>query len=101
MKQVGTYSELLYAHLVDSNGSRLTYLHYTARVQYGSSIELMFYRPVYIQRNKDYKVVVVFNKQYGWYPFGTSPSSTMVRGVTFNFNDEARDGLIRSIIFSC
>lgn len=96
----GMYSELLYAHLVDADGSRLTYLHYTARVDYRSIIELMFYRPVYIQRNKDYKVGVVFNRN-GWYPIGTCTPQTTVASVTFSFsNDTVRDGLIRSIIFS-
>lgn len=47
-----TYTELLYAHLLDSDGARLTYTHFTSRVPFRSLIDLSFNRPVYIQRNK-------------------------------------------------
>lgn len=47
-----SYTELLYAHLLDSDNSRLTYTHYTSRVWFGQLIEINFNRPVYIQRNK-------------------------------------------------
>lgn len=47
-----SYTELLYAHLLDSDGSRLTYTHYTSRVWYGQLVEINFNRPIYIQRNK-------------------------------------------------
>ncbi|XP_060517199.1 BTB/POZ domain-containing protein 1-like [Cylas formicarius] len=98
------YPELLYAHLLDAEGSRLTYTHFTSRVNYRSLIEISFNRPVYIQRNKVYKVGVVLNK-IGFYPIGTYSSQTMCNGVTFTFSpgqgfDSIRDGLIRSIIFS-
>lgn len=46
------YSELLYAHLLDADGARLTYTHYTSRVPYRHLLDIMFNRPVYIQRNK-------------------------------------------------
>lgn len=46
------YSELLYAHLLDADGARLTYTHYTNRVPYRHLLDIMFNRPVYIQRNK-------------------------------------------------
>lgn len=48
----GGYSELLYAHLLDSDGARLTYTHYTHRVPYRHLQDIMFNRPVYIQKNK-------------------------------------------------
>lgn len=47
-----TYADLLYAHLLDTEGSRLTYTHYTSRVQYNSLIEISFNRPIYILKNK-------------------------------------------------
>ncbi|XP_045470883.1 BTB/POZ domain-containing protein 6-B-like [Harmonia axyridis] len=102
--QQNTYAELLYAHLLDADGSRLTYTHFTSRVEYGSIIEIFFNRPIYIQKNKIYKVGVVLNKT-GVYPIGTYPSTSVSNGVLFSFSqgfsgENARDGLIRSIIFS-
>jgi hypothetical protein len=47
-----TYTELLYAHLLDADGSRLTYTHFTSRVSFRSLIDISFNRPIYIQRNK-------------------------------------------------
>lgn len=101
---VAGYSELLYAHLLDADGARLTYTHYTSRVPYRHLLDIMFNRPVYIQRNKVYKVGIVFNK-VGWYPMGTCAQQVAVETVFFNFgigqiNDSVRDGLIRSIIFT-
>lgn len=52
-----TYPELLYAHLLDADGSRLTYTHFTSRVPFRSLIDLSFNRPVFIQRNKVGKVL--------------------------------------------
>lgn len=51
-QQIGGYTELLYAHLLDGDGSRLTYTHFTSRVEYSSIIEIFFNRPIYIQKNK-------------------------------------------------
>ncbi|XP_049871184.1 uncharacterized protein LOC126370386 [Pectinophora gossypiella] len=98
------YSELLYAHLLDADGARLTYTHYTNRVPYRHLLDIMFNRPVYIQRNKVYKVGIVFNK-VGWYPLGTCAQQVSAESVFFNFgigqsSDSVRDGLIRSIIFT-
>ncbi|GBP70948.1 hypothetical protein EVAR_48956_1 [Eumeta japonica] len=98
------YSELLYAHLLDADGARLTYTHYTNRVPYRHLLDIMFNRPVYIQRNKVYKVGIVFNK-VGWYPMGTCAQQVAAESVFFNFgigqsSDSVRDGLIRSIIFT-
>lgn len=98
------YSELLYAHLLDSQGSRLTYTHCTSRVRFDSLLEISFDRPVYIQRNKLYKIGVVFNK-LGWYPMSTCVPSKTCENVTFNFNvgpvnESVRDGLIRAIVFT-
>ncbi|XP_022112350.1 uncharacterized protein LOC110991325 [Pieris rapae] len=100
----GGYSELLYAHLLDADGARLTYTHYTSRVPYRHLLDIMFNRPVYIQRNKVYKVGIVFNK-VGWYPMGTCAQQVAAESVFFNFgigqsSDSVRDGLIRSIIFT-
>lgn len=49
---VDSYTELLYAHLLDADGSRLTYTHFTSRVNYSNIIDISFNRPIYIQRNK-------------------------------------------------
>jgi hypothetical protein len=98
------YSELLYAHLLDSQGSRLTYTHCTQRVRYNSLLEISFDRPVFIQRHKMYKVCVVFNK-VGWYPMCTCFPTVTCDNVCFTFgvgsqSESVRDGLIRSIIFT-
>lgn len=98
------YCELLYAHLLDADGARLTYTHYTNRVPYRHLLDIMFNRPVYIQKNKVYKVGIVFNK-VGWYPMGTCAQQVGAESVFFNFgigqsSDSVRDGLIRSIIFT-
>jgi len=101
----GSYTELLYAHLLDSDGSRLTYTHYTTRVNYGSLVEITFNRSVEIQRNKVYRVGVVLNK-VGWYPMGLCIQRMMCDVVFFTFcvgqpSDSVRDGLIRAIVYSC
>jgi PHR domain len=98
------YSELLYAHLMDSQGSRLTYTHCTQRVRYNSLLEISFDRPVFIQRHKMYKVCVVFNK-VGWYPMCEGYPTVNCENVCFTFgvgsqSESNRDGLIRSIIFT-
>ncbi|CAG4933747.1 unnamed protein product [Parnassius apollo] len=98
------YCELLYAHLLDADGARLTYTHYPSRVPYRHLLDIMFNRPVYIQRNKVYKVGIVFNK-VGWYPMGRCAQQVAAESVFFNFgigqsSDSVRDGLIRSIIFT-
>lgn len=99
-----SYTELLYAHLLDSDGSRLTYTHYTTRVNYGSLVEITFNRSVEIQRNKVYRVGVVLNK-VGWYPMGSCTQRMMCDAVFFTFcvgqpSDSVRDGLIRAIVFA-
>ncbi|XP_034255790.1 BTB/POZ domain-containing protein 6-B-like isoform X1 [Thrips palmi] len=98
-----SYNELLYAHLLDSNGSRLTYTHYTSRVAYGTFVEISFNRHIFIQRNKVYRVGVVLNKG-GSYPAGVYAETALCDGVLFKFNvgnpmDSIRDGLIHSIVF--
>lgn len=98
------YSELLYAHLLDSQGSRLTYTHCTTRVRFDSLLEISFDRPVYIQRTKIYKIGVAFNK-IGWYPMCTCVPLITCETVCFAFNvgavnESVRDGLIRAIVFT-
>nr|CAD7411121.1 unnamed protein product [Timema cristinae] len=56
-----SYTELLYAHLLDSDGSRLTYTHFTSRVAYSELIEISFNRPVFIQRNKGVSVTLFYH----------------------------------------
>lgn len=98
------YNELLYAHLLDNEGNRLTYTHFTAKVARNSVIEIAFNRPVYIKAGKVYRVGMVLNK-VGWYPMGVCTRRVNHDGVYFTFcvgqpTDSLRDGLIRSIIFS-
>ena len=38
------YNELLYSHLLDAEGNRLTYTHFTAKVCRNSMIEIIFNR---------------------------------------------------------
>ncbi|XP_058795953.1 uncharacterized protein LOC131666901 [Phymastichus coffea] len=100
-----TYTEVLYAHLLDSDGTRLTYTHYRTKASVRDLVEISFNRPVYIQKNKIYKVGVVFNKP-GAYPIGNGIQKVNCENVSFTFNvgvngvDYLRDGLIRSIVFT-
>ncbi|XP_053981460.1 BTB/POZ domain-containing protein 2-like [Hylaeus anthracinus] len=99
-----SYTEILYAHLLDSDGARLTYTHFTTKVNTNTLVEITFNRPIYIQKNKVYRVGVVFNK-VGWYPMGVCTQSMTCDTVLFSFGigqevDSVRDGLIRSIIFT-
>jgi len=98
------YSEILYAHLLDSHGSRLTFTHSNQRVPYGSDSEILFDRPIFVQSNKVYKVGVVFNK-IGLYQEHAVHSSIRTSNITFTFNtgnptDTTREGLIRGIVYS-
>ncbi|GAB0091111.1 uncharacterized protein DMENIID0001_059190 [Sergentomyia squamirostris] len=98
------YSELLYAHLLDSRGSRLTYTHCTSKVRFDCMLEISFDRPVFIQRYKRYKIGIVFNKM-GWYPMAELLPTKVCQDVVFTFgvgmpNESVRDGLIRAIVFA-
>jgi len=98
------YNELLYAHLLDNDGTRLTYTHFTAKVNWNSMIEICFNRSVKILSNKVYRIGMVLNK-VGWYPMGVCTRRVNCEGSFFTFcvgqpNDTLRDGLIRSIIFT-
>lgn len=95
------YSELIYSFLQDSDCCRLTYTHFTARVPWNSSVEVLFNRPVIITPNKTYKIVVVLNK-VGRYPLFHISPQVHLDHIMFTFGREgARDGLglIRAIIF--
>ncbi|SPP78492.1 uncharacterized protein LOC117581603 isoform X1 [Drosophila guanche] len=97
------YNEVLYAHIQDMHGSRITYTHCTARVRYDSLLDITFDRPVYIYRNQIYKIYVVFNKA-GWYPMYSCVPDANSHRVKFMFNvgnptESVRDGLIYAIIF--
>jgi len=98
------YNELLYAHLLDADGNRLTYTHFTAKVVWNSMIDITFNRSVYVKANKVYRIGMVLNK-VGWYPMGVCTRRVKCEDSFFTFcvgqpNDTLRDGLIRSIIFS-
>ncbi|CAK9830737.1 BTB/POZ domain-containing protein 6-A [Anthophora retusa] len=99
-----SYSEILYAHLLDSDNTRLTYTHFTTKVNINTLVEITFNRPVYIQKNKVYRVGVAFNK-IGWYPMGVCTQNVLCDSVFFSFGvgesaDNIRDSLIRSIVFA-
>lgn len=53
------YTELLYAHLLDSDGARLTYTHFTSRVGYYSLMDISFNRPIFIQKNKVWQIMII------------------------------------------
>lgn len=98
------YSEIIYAHLLDSHGSRLTYTHSNQRVEFDTVNEILFDRPVFIQSNKIYKIGVVFNK-LGFYKEHEVQGVVRGSNITFTFNtgnpnDTIREGLIRGIIYS-
>ena len=65
----GLYTELLYCHLLDRDGTRLTYSHFSGRSPRRSTLDVFFNRPVYVQRNREYRICVVLNRQ-GSYPLG-------------------------------
>ncbi|XP_023247125.1 BTB/POZ domain-containing protein 6-like isoform X2 [Copidosoma floridanum] len=99
-----SYTEILYAHLLDSFGTRLTYTHFSTKVEVQELIEVTFNRPIMVQKNKLYKIGVVFNRD-GWYPLANCSQSIICDSVLFRFgtgnsNDTNRDGLIRSIVFT-
>lgn len=98
------YSEIIYAHLLDSHGTRLTYTHSNQRVPYDTVNEILFDRPMFIQSNKVYKIGVVFNK-IGFYKEHDVQNIVRTQNITFTFNtgnpnDTCREGLIRGIIYS-
>ncbi|KAJ8686524.1 hypothetical protein QAD02_022318 [Eretmocerus hayati] len=99
-----SYTEILYAHLLDSYGTRLTYTHFSTKVDAQDLIEVLFNRPVCIQKNKLYKIGVVLNRR-GWYPLASCTQSKVCDNVSFvfgggNISDTVRDGVIRSIVFT-
>ncbi|XP_072750296.1 uncharacterized protein [Anoplolepis gracilipes] len=99
-----SYTEILYAHLLDCDGTRLTYTHFTTKANFGTLVEITFNRPVYIQKHKVYRVGVVFNKA-GWYPVAICAQNMSCDSVFFSFGvgnsaHAIRDGLIRSIVFT-
>ncbi|XP_037085855.1 BTB/POZ domain-containing protein 2-like [Pollicipes pollicipes] len=98
------YTELLYAYVADADGSRLTYTHFTSRVNYNDVVEILFNRPVLMHANRVYRIGLVLNK-LGWYPMGVSTTQVQADGVTFSFGigkpgDNVKNGLIRKIVFT-
>jgi len=79
---LGGYTELLYCHLLDRDGTRLTYCHFSGRSPRRSTLDLFFNRPVYIQRNREYRICVVLNRP-GYYPLGTLNIDTIIFMVSF------------------
>lgn len=55
------YTEILYAHLLDSDDTRLTYTHFTTKVNINTLVEITFNRPVYIQKNKVHIWIILLN----------------------------------------
>eukprot|EP00096_Caligus_rogercresseyi_P009193 TRINITY_DN307_c2_g1_i1.p1 TRINITY_DN307_c2_g1~~TRINITY_DN307_c2_g1_i1.p1 ORF type:complete len:195 (-),score=66.14 TRINITY_DN307_c2_g1_i1:1191-1754(-) len=94
-----TYNELLYAHILDSEGSRLSYTHLTTKVSYHSATRIHFNKPLVIEPHKPYRIGIVLNK-VGWYPSGVCTRRVLAEGCFFTFGESIRDGLIRAIYFS-
>ncbi|XP_028524664.1 uncharacterized protein LOC108002163 [Apis cerana] len=99
-----SYTEVLYAHLLDSDNTRLTYTHFSTKVKMNTLVEITFNRAVCILKNKVYRVGVVFNAR-GKYPIGICTQNMTCDSVSFSFrvgnsSDNVRDGLIRSIVFT-
>ena len=98
------YMELLYAYVADADNQRLTYTHFTSRVNYNDLVEILFNRPVLMQPGRVYRIGLVLNK-LGWYPMGVSTTQVQASGVTFSFGmgkpgDNVKNGLVRKIVFS-
>ncbi|XP_066603872.1 BTB/POZ domain-containing protein 6 [Prorops nasuta] len=96
------YTEIVHAHLFDSDGTRLSLAYFTQRVTPNTLVEIAFDRPVYIQKNKTYRVGVVLHK-VGLYPLGVCSPVMSCDSVLFTFesdNGPEQDGLIRSIVFT-
>ena len=47
-----SYTEILYAHLLNAYGARLTYTHFSTKVSVQNLIDVTFNRPVFVQKNK-------------------------------------------------
>lgn len=56
-----SYTEILYAHLLDSDNTRLTYTHFSTKVKINTLVEITFNRPVYIQKNKVYIQIIILS----------------------------------------
>ena len=105
-----TYSLTLYCHLLDKDGTRLTYIHSTKDISYGqSTICVEFNKPVYVQKNFPYRIFLVYH-QPGYYNEATASNFVISQGVQFNFSnfvrvehlfkESIRDGFIRGLEFS-
>lgn len=93
------YPELIYAFLQDSNGSRLTYTHFSARVSWDNYMEVSFNRPISIIPHSIYKIVVVLSKM-GRYPVYTLRDSVRVNSVQFSLGKgENKESIFKKIIF--
>lgn len=89
--------------MADADGSRLTYTHFTSRVNYNDLIEILFNRPVVMQAHRVYRIGLILHK-LGWYPMGVSTTQVQTDSVTFSFGigkpgDSVKDGLIRRIVY--
>jgi len=100
-RQEPMYSELLYAHLLDPRGSRLTYTHYTSRVAYNTTIDICFNRVVPVEPNCQYRIGVVLNKP-GAYPIMMPlEEAECSNGVVFRFPPTGtRDGIFSAILYN-
>lgn len=93
------YGELIYAFLQDWEECRLTYTHFSARVSWEGTMEVLFNRPVSLLPNKTYKIVVALNK-VGRYPIYNIFPSVIVEGITFSFEENPmRESIVKRLIF--
>ena len=79
------------------------------RILRRSTLNCMFARPVYVQRNCQYKITVAVHSD-GYYSGGRASNSVICKGVQFNFGPPFKDSknpcpdefgaLLRGLIFS-
>lgn len=98
---------MVYCHLMDCESVRLTHAHFKGVAEERSTTEVLFNRPVYVLRHREYRLCVVLNR-HGVYPLGAASSGVAAHGVRFRFGplfgdgpgEGVRDGFIRGLIFS-
>jgi hypothetical protein len=79
-----SYDEWLYCHLLDRERTNLTYAQLSSRVSKSSTLDVLFDRAVYVQRNREYRICVVLNRR-GYYRLSTTSLDAVAHGVHFRF----------------
>ena len=87
MNQDGTsdYNELLECELRDRDGTRLLASKlFNGRSPRRSTLDVFFNQPVYVQRNREYRICVLLLRR-GHYPLAASDTTVVSGGVQFRF----------------